>query len=62
MKFCTSCQSHKPEEGGEMRAGRRFRRWMCKGCAEHKTESIYKSNGGPAWDIARLMGQLRRKI
>ena len=43
-KFCTTCQSHRPIEGGIAKEAR-YRGWRCKQCAEHKTESIYKSKG-----------------
>jgi len=45
MRFCTSCQATKDEEGGEFRRVRRTARWVCKGCVEHKTVSIYKGSG-----------------
>lgn len=43
-KFCTTCQQHKPLAGGVQKQSR-FRGWRCKQCAEHKSESIYKSQG-----------------
>ena len=43
-KFCTTCQRHKPEEGG-IKGESRYRAWRCKDCYEHKSVSIYKSKG-----------------
>jgi hypothetical protein len=43
-KFCTTCQQHKPIHGGIQKESR-FRGWRCKQCAEHKSISIYQSQG-----------------
>lgn len=43
MRFCTSCQAMKPEEGGYLKPTRNVPRWMCKPCVEHRSPSIYKS-------------------
>jgi hypothetical protein len=43
QRFCTSCQATKDELGGEYRRYKRTARWVCQGCKEHKSESIYKS-------------------
>jgi len=42
--FCTTCQRHKPTEGG-IKGESRYRAWRCKDCKEHRTVSIYKSKG-----------------
>lgn len=43
-KFCTTCQRHKPKEGG-IQGESLYRAWRCKDCHERKTISIYKSKG-----------------
>ena len=60
MKFCTNCQSMRQEEGGVLRRTARAGRWMCKECAERKTESIYKSKtkGATPESLARLKAAL----
>jgi len=56
MRFCTSCQSKKTEEGGEDRKLRRTRRWICADCLACRSESIYKSRGlTPPEKVSRLM-------
>lgn len=50
MRFCTTCQSSKDEEGGVTKRTGKFgkcSRWLCKACAERTSVSIYKSKGGP---------------
>lgn len=55
MRYCTSCQSTKPEEGGYKKPNS-TRGWMCKGCVDRSTPSIYKSKRkATAKDIERLM-------
>jgi ribosomal protein L37AE/L43A len=39
-KFCTSCQMHKPVEGGMVQRTKTTR-WKCKGCLTKKAPSIY---------------------
>jgi len=39
-KFCTSCQMHKPVEGGKVLATKN-KRWKCKSCLTRKAPSIY---------------------
>ena len=49
MRFCTTCQSDRDEEGGVTKRTGKFgqcSRWLCKSRAERKTVSIYKSKGG----------------
>lgn len=54
-KFCTTCQSRRPVEGGYKKPNS-TRGWMCYGCYVKKTPSIYqsKSQTKPS-DISRLM-------
>ena len=62
MKFCTSCQATRDEEGGIFRRGKRTNRWICKSCIEKKSPSIYRNLSGkptPASDINRLVKQLK---
>jgi len=33
-KFCTTCRSRQPEEGGEWVVTGRTRRWRCGGCKD----------------------------
>ncbi len=40
-RFCTACQTHRPEEGGVYRKCNRTARWICHECAQLKTVSIY---------------------
>lgn len=48
-KFCTSCQTTQPLATGEFKQTKSIRRWICKGCLDHKYESIYKNrNPRPA--------------
>ena len=58
MKFCTGCQCHRPVEGGMTRRCRNTARWMCRACAERKSESIYKRQGDRPADIGRIMKSL----
>ena len=57
-RFCTTCQSHKPAEGGLKKPGSP-RAWMCEGCRLRTTPSIYKARrlSTPA-EIERLMNSL----
>lgn len=62
MKYCTSCQSTKPEEGGYKKPNS-TRGWTCKSCVEHTTPSIYKSKRkATAKDIERLMTAIYGKV
>ncbi len=61
MRFCTGCQAHRSEEGGITRRARKTARWMCKACAEKKTESIYKATSGRACNVQKLMTSLYEK-
>lgn len=54
-KFCTTCQAYRPLAGGVSKEAR-YRGWRCKECAEHKSESIYKSKGR-ARDILRKLNK-----
>lgn len=42
-KFCTSCQTTRSVEGGELRVTRGVNRWICLPCIQRRSESIYKS-------------------
>ncbi len=42
-RFCTGCQCMRSVEGGYLKPTAGSRRWLCKLCAERKSESIYKS-------------------
>lgn len=54
-RFCTSCQSTQDEAGGQYRRLNRTGRWLCRGCAELRTPSIYKTQGKTtAAHLARL--------
>lgn len=59
MRFCTTCQASKHEEGGQSPKG--FRGWRCKGCVDKKSESIYKSKTGRAYDVRKLLAYLSEK-
>lgn len=39
-KFCTSCQMHKPLEGGKTQVTKATR-WKCKACVAKNAPSIY---------------------
>lgn len=43
-KFCTSCQTSKPLEGG-MVIGTKIKRWKCGGCLAKRTVSPYTKMG-----------------
>jgi hypothetical protein len=43
LRFCTSCQSDREEATGEFKAGSKIKRWICRGCIDHKTASPYKN-------------------
>ena len=43
MRFCTSCQTNREEEGGVMRKLRSTARWVCAPCLNRNTNSIYKA-------------------
>ncbi len=60
-RFCTSCQATKPEAGGLTKRTNTGRRWVCQGCAEHKTASIYRNQSGKTCDVAKLMNELYRR-
>ena len=58
MRFCTTCQSEQPEDGGYKKPGS-CRAWRCKRCMEHRSASIYASKyTTTAKDIARLKVRL----
>lgn len=40
LKFCTTCQSSQPEQGGFKKPGS-TRAWRCANCLAHKSVSIY---------------------
>lgn len=57
-RFCTSCQRHQPSEGGFKKPSSP-RAWMCRGCHERTTPSIYKARRpSPPAKIERLLGSL----
>ncbi len=61
MKFCTTCQSSQPEEGGYKKPNSP-RGWICKGCNEKIHASIYKSKRkATAQDVNRLMAAVYGK-
>jgi hypothetical protein len=63
MRFCTSCQVSREEEGGEYRKCRRTARWVCQCCLQRNTHSIYRSNGTTtAGDIRRLVNKLQGRV
>lgn len=41
-RFCTTCQSHRPEAGGVKTPGS-TRSWRCRECSVKATPSIYAS-------------------
>lgn len=43
-KFCTSCQTSKPLDGGAT-IGTKIKRWKCKGCLAKQSPSIYARVG-----------------
>lgn len=55
-RFCTSCQTHRVLAGGKIKPTRQSPRWVCKQCAEKKSESAYKNR---ATDTDKLL--LRRR-
>ena len=59
-KFCTTCQQQRPLKGGISKEAR-YRGWRCKECAEHKSESIYKSKGRTR-DIQRKLNKESKNI
>ena len=61
-RFCTNCQSIKDIEGGIFRKTSKTGRWICKPCAEHKTESIYMSKTGRVADVKYIMNKLYNKV
>ena len=60
-RFCTSCQCTKDVEGGVFRKTRVTGRWICHGCVEHKTESIYINKSGKIADVKKIMEKLQRR-
>ncbi len=60
-KFCTNCQSQREIEGGVFRKTSKTGRWICKPCAEHKTESIYMNRSGKVADVKTIMSKLYQK-
>lgn len=46
MRFCTSCQAHRPESTGVFKKVNKTRRWICRSCIERKSESIYRNVTG----------------
>jgi len=60
-KFCTSCQCTRDIEGGVFRKTRVSGRWICKPCAERKTESIYMNRSGRVADVKKIMYKLYRR-
>jgi hypothetical protein len=62
MRYCTTCQSTKPEEGGYKKPNS-TRGWMCKGCVDRSTPSIYKSKRkATSKDIERLMTAIYERV
>lgn len=57
-RFCTSCQAHKPEDGGEYRHLHKTARWLCQACAERRSPSIYRNTSGKVADVAKIMREL----
>jgi hypothetical protein len=63
MRFCTSCQVSRQEEGGEFRRLRSTARWVCQCCLQRNTHSIYSSRGTTtAGDIRRLVNKLQGRV
>jgi len=47
MRFCTSCQYTRAEEGGEKQQRGKITRWICKACLDKKTQSKYQKHDEP---------------
>ena len=47
MRFCTSCQFTRAEEGGEKQQRGKILRWICKGCLEKRSQSKYQKHDEP---------------
>jgi hypothetical protein len=47
MRFCTSCQYTRAEEGGEKQRRGKILRWICKGCLEKRSQSKYQKHDEP---------------
>lgn len=52
MKFCTSCQFTRAEEGGMIKPGK-IKRWVCKQCIDKNTDSIYRRREEPSLFVER---------
>lgn len=60
-KFCTTCQSTQPVEGGYKKPGS-FRGWACKSCFNKTNKSIYAgSYKTTAKSLARLNAAMGRR-
>lgn len=58
-RFCTTCQSSQPEEGGYKQPGS-YRGWRCKVCMERKSTSIYRSSGkATEKDVQRFRARMQ---
>lgn len=58
-RFCTTCQSEQPEEGGYKKPGH-CRGWRCKSCMERRSVSIYATQGKTtAKNILRLKAAMK---
>jgi hypothetical protein len=47
MRFCTSCQFTRAEEGGEKQKRGTTMRWICKACLLRQSESKYQKQDEP---------------
>jgi hypothetical protein len=47
MRFCTSCQYTRAEEGGEKQQRGTIRRWICKARLDKQTQSKYQKHDEP---------------
>jgi hypothetical protein len=62
MRFCTSCQATRDEEGGVYRQVNKTARWICVACLQKKSLSIYRNLSGkptPVNQISKLVKKLR---
>lgn len=60
-KFCTSCQASRPVDGGEFRKTAKSKRWICKQCVAHETESVYLNRSGKPAEVKKNMNTLYRR-
>jgi len=61
-KYCTSCQSNQPVEGGYLKRTKSSPRWICRGCHERTTPSIYRNQTGKQADVAKIMAALYGRL